>query len=87
MRYRVSERTVNITVSTTLVQEDKYGGWMAVNVGTGVANVLGYDLQPGEGLNFFDAVPVGSIWDSPIQIIVPVGGKVRITRLQYKELK
>lgn len=64
--------------------ENDYGGWFAVNQGTSAANVLGYTLQPGEGLDMRDAVPAGSTWDKPIKIIINPGSVVRLTRLQYK---
>ena len=84
-KYTVSATAQDIKESTTLMPEKKYGGWMCVNTGTAIANVLGYDLQPGEGLDFMDAVPAGSSWATPIKIIINAGATVRITRLQYKE--
>ena len=85
-RYRVSATTIDVTVDTTLSQEDKYGGWFAVNQGTVNATVMGYELKPGEGLDMRDACPIGCIWDTPIQIRPGAGGKVRITRLQAREI-
>ena len=82
MRYKISATTKTYTENTTLQPEQKYGAWMCVNVGTGVANVMGYDLQPSEGLDFLDAVPTGSTWGTPIQIILQTGAAVRVTRLQ-----
>lgn len=87
MRYRITERTVNITESTTLMPEDKFGGWFAVNQGANTAYVMGYELQPGEGIDMRDSVPTGSIYGQPIPIIVQGGGVVRITRLQATEIK
>lgn len=86
-KYKVSADSLDITQSTTLKPESRYGGWMAVNQGNTVASVLGYELQPGEGLDFISAVPVGSSWDTAIQIIINGVGKVRITRLQCMEIK
>lgn len=86
-RYKVSAQSLEITSNTTITPEARYGGWMCVNTGTAAAKVMGYPLQPGEGLNFKDAVPAGSIWDTPIQIVLELGATVRITRLQYKEIK
>ena len=83
-KYKVSAQVQDITVSTTIMPEEKYGAWFAVNNGTAAATVLGYPLQPGEGLNFLQAVPAGSSWDSPIKIICSAGAVVRLTRLQYK---
>lgn len=86
-RYTVSDRTIDITESMTIMPEKDYGGWLAINQGASVAYVLGYELQPGEGIDMRDAVPAGSTWGKPIKIIVSGGGLVRITRLQYKDDK
>lgn len=86
-KYSVSAQTKEISTSTTIMPEKKYGAWMCVNTGTGVAKVMGYELQPSEGLNFLTAVPAGSSWDTPIQIELAAGAKIRITRLQVKEVK
>lgn len=86
-RYSITERTVNITASTTLMPESKYGGWLAVNQGTAAAKVLGYELQPGEGLDMRDSIPVGSVYNSPINIEINPGAVVRITRLQASPIK
>lgn len=82
-KYRVSATTLDITSSTTLSPERKYGAWFCVNIGTAAASVMGYELQPSEGLDFLNAVPAGSTWDTPIQIFINAGAKVRFTRLQY----
>ena len=86
-RYKVTTRTVDITSNTTLMPENNYGGWFAVNQGTVDAMIMGYKVAPGEGLDMRDSCPVGSIWDTPIQIIPGAGGTVRITRIQAKEIK
>ena len=86
-KYSVSATTQEFTASTTLMPEKKYGAWMCVNKGTGAAEVLGYPLQPGEGLDSLNAVPAGSSWDTPIKIICNAGAVVRVTRLQCKEVK
>lgn len=87
MRYKINTQTLDIEKNTTLIPEEKYGGWMAVNTGTAVAEVMGYPLQPGEGLNFLDALQPGDVWDTPIKIIPGAGGKVRITRLQARPIE
>lgn len=84
MIYNITDVTESYTESTT-VMPDGFGAWMAVNTGTVISSVLGYELQPGEGLNFKDAVPAGSLWGKPIQIKVGVGGSVRMTRLYANE--
>ena len=86
-KYKVSARTLDISASTTIMPENNFGAWLAVNTGTAAASVLGFPLQPGEGLDMTTAVPAGSVWDSPIPIIINTGAVVRITRLQYKEIK
>ena len=83
---KVSGTTIDVKSSTTLMPERKYGAWMCVNIGTTNATVMGYDIAPGEGLSFLNAVPAGSTWDTPIQIIINPGAVVRITRLQYTNI-
>lgn len=83
--WRITSQTKTIEENTRL-NEDKFGGWMCVNIGTAIVKVMGYELQPGEGLDFLNAVPAGSIWNSAIDIVVNPGGKLQITRLQYKPL-
>lgn len=86
MKWKISAVTTDITESTTLTAEQKYGGWLAINQGTASATVMGYELQPGEGLDFRDIVPPGSWWDSAIQIRINPGAIVRVTRLQYMQV-
>ena len=86
-KYTVSAQTKDITLSTTIMPEKKYGAWFCVNTGTAVAKVMGYPLQPSEGLDFLNAVPAGSSWDTPIQIEISTGAVVRITRLQCRPVK
>ena len=86
-RFKCIARTVDISASTTLVHEDKYGAWMAVNIGTAAATVLGFPLQPGEGLDFTNAVPAGSTFATDIPIVINAGAVVRIMRMQYQEMK
>ena len=83
---KVSATTLDISNSTTLMPERKYGAWFCINTGTAAAKVMGYDILPGEGLNFLNAVSAGSSWDTPIQIIINPGAVVRITRLQCTNL-
>lgn len=86
-KFNIVERTVNITESTTLMPEKKYGGWFAANQGTAAAKVIGYEIQPGEGLDMRDSVPVGCTYGSPITIEIQPGAVVRITRLQALPIK
>jgi hypothetical protein len=87
MRYNITERTIDIQASTTIVPEERYGGWFAANQGNTNVTVMGYTIVPGKGMDMRDAVPAGSVWGSPIQIVIPAGGLVRLTRLQYNEIK
>ena len=84
MAYQVTAQVLDITSSTTIKPERKYGAWMAVNQGTNTASVMGYELQPGEGIDMLQAVPAGSYWNSNIQIRINPGALVRLTRLQYQ---
>ena len=85
MKYRITDITETYFESTT-VMPDKFGGWMAVNTGTVNSFVVGYELQPVEGLDFKDAVPAGSTWEKPIAIKIGTGGSVRMTRLYANEI-
>ena len=81
---RVSARTESFSASTTIRPQTGYGAWMCVNVGTAAATVMGFPLQPGEGLDLTSAVPAGARWDTDIQIDITPGAVIRIMRLQYK---
>lgn len=86
-RYKVTDRIVNITESTTILPEKNYGGWMAVNQGTASAKVHGFELQPGEGWNNLDSMPLGSKYDEPIKIEINPGAVIRLLRRQAVPLK
>lgn len=85
MKYRVSTESRDILKNET-IRPNKYGGWMAVNTGTADATVDGYPLSPGDGLDLTHLSP-DVIWDTPIQIVLSPGAKVRITRFLYTEVK
>ncbi len=87
MRYNITERTIDIRESTTVMPEERYGGWFAANQGNVDVTINGYTIAPGKGMDMRNAVPAGSTWGSPIQIVVPTGGVVRLTRLQYNEIR
>ena len=77
---KVQAVTQTYTESTVL-PKDNYGGWMCANVGSIPASVMGYELQPGKGLDFLN---VGdAIWSTPISLDIPAGGAIRITRLRF----
>ena len=84
--WKVTPKTQEYTESAT-VTADGFGDWMAANIGTEAVTVDGYQLQPGEGLNWKGLRP-DVIWNASIKISIPTpGGVVRLTRLQYKEIK
>ena len=83
MNYNIQARVETITQNIRLTDK-KYGGWLAVNIGTADCTVLGITLAPGEGLDMTQAVPVGSYWVAPIDITVQSGGAIRLTRLSYE---
>lgn len=78
-------KSQDILTNTTIMPQN-YGGWLAVNTGTATAIVDGYELAPGEGLDF-TAIPADVVWQSPIQVVLQTGAKVRMTRFLYSELK
>lgn len=87
MRYKITPVYENITENKTVMPEEKYGGWMAKNIGTANTTVEGYTLAPGEVLDYRKEVPPGCVWDAPIRITVESGGVVRMVRLQCKLIK
>lgn len=87
MRYKITPVIVDITENTTVSPEDKYGGWLAVNIGTADATVLGYPLAPGESLDYRHVLQPGDVWDSSITITVESGARIRLTRLQCRPIK
>ena len=84
MRYTVKSSSQELNQSTT-IRPSHFGGWMAVNSGTVAVSVDGYVLQPGDGIDYTHLHP-SVTWDSPINIVIPVGGSVRFTRLMYNEV-
>ena len=88
MGWNVKKRTKVIEQNTTITDTD-FGGWMAVNIGTEDVEIDKVVLQPREGVSFLD-IPADAHWGTPIQINVPapgapVGGKVILSQLIYKE--
>lgn len=85
MKYKVSTESRDIMKNET-IRPGNYGGWMAVNTGTADATVDGYPLAPGDGLDLTHLSP-DVLWDTPIQIVLTPGAKIRLTRFLYKEVK
>ena len=78
---RVVSRSQTITANTTLIPKG-FGGWIALNIGTGKVKVDGFVLQPNMAVDFSN-LPWYVKWDSPIPVEVETGGVLRITRLKY----
>lgn len=69
------------TISTNVRLNDNiYGGWKAINIGTAPVTVYGVELLPGEGLDFMAGMQPNEIWQEPIEITVQPGGAVRLMR-------
>lgn len=84
--YRISVVTTDITKSTTIASERRYGGWLAANQGTSAATVLGFEIQPGEAIDMRKEIPIGSTFDTAIPIVINPGGLVRLMRIQAVEI-
>ena len=81
MLYTTKLRAETITTNTRL-NDTKYGGWLAINIGTAEVSVYGVPLQPGEGLSSESIAHLnpGDLWQEPIDITVNTGGAVRFIR-------
>ena len=79
--YAIKQRAETITENTRL-NENKYGGWLAVNTGTTICKVYGIELQPGEGLSSQSICQLrpGDRWEEPIDIEVIAPGSIRMLR-------
>ena len=87
MPYKTKNRIKVFTQNAT-VNDTDFSGWMAVNTGTADVQVNKITLEPQQGLDFMQAVPADSTWDSPIQIVIlAAGGEVTLTQLIHKEQK
>lgn len=78
---QVVSRSQTVAANTTLMPEG-YGGWFAMNIGTGNVKVDGFVLEPNMQLDF-SHLPYNVLWNAPLQIEVASGGLLRITRLKY----
>ncbi|MBO5933025.1 MAG: hypothetical protein J6Q19_04795 [Bacteroidaceae bacterium] len=87
-RYSANLRVETITANTRL-NDNKYGAWLAMNIGSAPVSVYGIELQPGEGLSSESIVHLhlGDIWAEPIVITVQPGGAVRLLRSLATEIK
>lgn len=80
-KIHVNSRSETFSANVTLMPEG-YGGWLAMNIGTGNVEVDGFVLEPGQMLDF-SHLGSGVVWNSPIPVVCQTGGVVRITRLIY----
>ena len=85
VQVRVVNQSQTITANTTLMP-DGFGGWIALNIGTGNVKVDGFVLQPNMAVDL-SHLPWSVTWNSPIPIEVESGGVLRITRLKYNAEK
>lgn len=81
VQVRVVNQSQTITANTTLMP-DGFGGWIALNIGTGNVKVDGFLLRPNMAVDL-SHLPWYVTWNSPIPIEVESGGVLRITRLKY----
>lgn len=77
----VTNRSQTIRENTTLMPEG-FGGWIALNIGTGNVEVDGFVLRPNMAVDL-SHLPYYVTWNSPIPIVCQEGGILRITRLKY----
>lgn len=79
----VSNQSQTIRENTTLMPGG-FGGWIALNIGTGNVEVDGFLLRPNMAVDL-SHLPWYVTWNSPIPIVVQPGGQLRITRLKYTQ--
>lgn len=82
-KIRVTNQSQTIRENTTL-QPEGFGGWIALNIGTGNVEVDGFLLRPNMAVDL-SHLPWYVTWNSPIPIVVQPGGLLRITRLKYTQ--
>lgn len=80
-KIRVVNRSQTITQNTTLMPEG-FGGWIALNIGTGNVKIDGFLLRPNMAVDL-SHLPWYVTWDSPLPIEVEPNGILRVTRLKY----
>lgn len=77
----VTQRVETIVENTTL-NPDGFGGWLAMNIGTGDVEVDGFVLKPNQQLDYSHLLP-NIQWGTPIVIVCKDGGILRLARMQY----
>lgn len=84
--YKVTTKIQDITTSQTIAP-DTAGGWLIINTGADMVTVNGYELLPGQGLDFTN-LPPDVVWNSEISIKITstTDCKVRLTRLYYTKI-
>lgn len=88
MGYEIKQRAETITANTRL-NDTKYCGWLAINIGTSAVTVYGVELLPGEGLSSQSIMQLSAAdkWTEPIDIVVQPGGAVRMLRTLATPIK
>ena len=81
VHYSTKLRAETITTNTRL-NDTRYGGWLAINIGTANAKVYGVTLQPGEGLSSESICHLnpGDTWQEPIDIECAAPAAIRMLR-------
>ena len=87
MMYDAKAVTQEFTENITLT-DNRFGAWFAANTGTADVSVYGYVLEPGQGMDMWANLPPYVRWTEPIPIkILGAGGKVRLQRILFKQVK
>ena len=75
--FDVKQRAETIT-SNMRLNDTRYSGWKAINIGTADVTIDGVPLAPGEGIEH--KLEPTETWKEPIDITVQTGGAVRLLR-------
>lgn len=67
MRKKVNQRVYTFTAPGVLPHDGNFGAWMARNVGTTTAEVMGVPLAPGEILDFTNLAS-DCVWNQDIPV-------------------
>ena len=82
--YNVKNVTESYFETIQIQPDGRCGGWYAINQGSSVTcEVNGYKLYPGDGHDLCKNLPPDVVWGSPINLLIPPGGEIRLTRLIY----
>lgn len=80
---KVNHKVYQFSAPGVLKHDGKFSGWIAKNVGTVSADVLGIPLAPGETLDMTH-VPADAAWNTDITVgFASASAKVFIITLTY----